>query len=252
MPIPFPFDFKKPDYVQVFDWRIERMRRIRQKPECLPALKQYYKDNPAQFIIDWGMTFDPRNVEVGLPTNIPFLLFPRQEEWVHGLIEHWRNRKPWLCEKTRAAGMSWLSIATMCTMALFNQGFIAGFGSRKEDLVDKKGDLDALLQKARWFLKLLPREFKGDWDEKKHTAHMRIDIPHTQSLIKGEAGDNIGRGGRLSISILDEAAFLQHPEAIEAALSQTTNCRIYISTPNGPANVFAQKRFSGKIDVFSF
>ncbi|EPI9177998.1 TerL protein, partial [Yersinia enterocolitica] len=65
MPIPFPFDFKNPDYMQVFEWRMERLQRIRQQPEMLPVMKTFYKDNPAQFIIDWGMTVDPRNVERG-------------------------------------------------------------------------------------------------------------------------------------------------------------------------------------------
>ncbi|EJW5163918.1 TerL protein, partial [Salmonella enterica] len=56
MPLPFPFDFKNPDYVQVFEWRMERLQRIRKTPETLPALRQFYRTNPAQFIIDWGMT----------------------------------------------------------------------------------------------------------------------------------------------------------------------------------------------------
>ncbi len=30
MPLPFPFDFKKLDYVQVFEWRAERPQRLRE------------------------------------------------------------------------------------------------------------------------------------------------------------------------------------------------------------------------------
>lgn len=52
MPIPFPFDFKKPDYVQVFEWRVERLARIRKDPSVLPALRTFYREHPAQFIID--------------------------------------------------------------------------------------------------------------------------------------------------------------------------------------------------------
>ncbi|HGJ5879128.1 MAG TPA: TerL protein, partial [Arsenophonus nasoniae] len=80
MPLPFPFDFKKPDYVQVFEWRAERLKRLRDQPENLKPLTRFYKENPAQFIIDWGMTTDPRNIDYGLPVTIPFLLFPKQEE----------------------------------------------------------------------------------------------------------------------------------------------------------------------------
>lgn len=51
---------------------MERLQRIRQNPEILPVLKQFYRTNPAQFIIDWGMTTDPRNIDYGLPVTIPF------------------------------------------------------------------------------------------------------------------------------------------------------------------------------------
>ncbi len=54
MPLPFPFDFKKPDYFKVFEWRDERLQRLRQQPESFKRLTRFYKDNPAQFIIDWA------------------------------------------------------------------------------------------------------------------------------------------------------------------------------------------------------
>lgn len=252
MPIPFPFDFKNPDYIQVYEWRLERLNRIRKDPAIIPNLFEFYKNNPAQFIIDWGMTFDPRNVERNLPTTLPFLLFPKQEEWVEWFAKRWRNREPGLVEKSRELGLSWLTASVAVTYCLFNEGFVVGFGSRKEDYVDKNGDYDSLFEKARMFISLLPKEFKGNWSKNKNTAHMRIDFPATGSLIKGEAGDNIGRGGRTSVYFVDEAAFLPRPQLVEASLSQTTNCRIDVSTPCGTGNPFAQKRHAGKISVFTF
>ena len=77
MPLPFQFDFKNPDYREIFDWRMDRLSKIRKDKRLLGHLKTYYRDNPAQFIIDWGVTFDPRNVEAGLPTLMPFFLFPK-------------------------------------------------------------------------------------------------------------------------------------------------------------------------------
>jgi hypothetical protein len=81
---------------------------------------------------------------------------------------------------------------------------------------------------------------------------MRLTFPRTGSTITGEAGDNIGRGDRASLYFVDEAAFLERPQLVEASLSQTTNCRIDISSANGLANPFAEKRHSGKFDVFTF
>lgn len=251
MPIPFPFDFKNPDYTAVFEWRLERLKRIKMYPEAMPGLRKYYKDNPAQFITDWGTTYDPRNVDRGLPALIPFVLFPKQEEFVHWFIERWKSREPGLADKSRDMGMSWLTVALACTVCLFTEGIAVGFGSRKEEYVDKIGDPKSLLYKARKFVGLLPPEFRGTWDPKRHAPHMRIHFPDTNSIISGEAGDGIGRGDRASFYIVDEAAFLPRPELVEASLSETTNCRIDISTPCGMNNPFARKRFNGKISTFS-
>lgn len=252
MPIPFPFDFRSPDYGQVFEWRAERLQRIRQAPGALAALRSFYRDNPAQFIIDWGMTFDPRNVERGLPAMIPFLLFPKQEEWVGWFMDRWKSQEPGITEKTRDMGMSWLTVGLAATVCLFHQGVVVGFGSRKEEYVDKIGSPKSLFWKAREFMRLLPAEFRGGWDANKHAPHMRIMFPGTDSVITGESGDGIGRGDRSSFYIVDESAFLERPQLVDASLSATTNCRQDISTPNGMGNSFAQRRHSGKIKVFTF
>ncbi|MDE9499326.1 TerL protein [Xenorhabdus bovienii] len=252
MPVPFPFDFRNPDYNAVFEWRMERLQRIRQNPSVLPMMRTFYRDNPGQFIIDWGMTVDPRNVERGLPSRIPFILFPRQEEWIAWFMECWRTQEPGITEKTRDMGISWLTIATASSICLFNRGVAAGFGSRKEEYVDKIGSPKSLFDKARNFINLLPAEFRGTWDIRKHAPHMRILFPDTDSVMTGEAGDGIGRGDRASFYFVDEAAFLERPELVDASLSATTNCRQDVSTPNGMANSFAQRRHSGNIDVFTF
>lgn len=252
MPIPFAFDFNNPDYAQVFEWRIERLQRIRQNPEQLPALKAFYKDNPAQFIIDWGVTYDPRNVERNLPSYIPFLLFPKQEEWIHWLLDGWKMQEPSITEKTRDMGMSWLMMGLSCSLGLHNNGLSVGVGSRKEEYVDQIGNPKGLFEKGRMFLSGLPPEFRGGWIREKHSPFKRIILPESNSVITGEAGDGIGRGDRTSLYFVDEAAFLERPQLVDASLSATTNSRNDISTPNGMSNSFAQRRHGGRIRVFTF
>lgn len=249
---PTGFDFKSPDYAAIFQQRAKRLAWIRANPKKLPELRRYYKDNIAQFITDWGLTFDPRNAERGLPSTIPFILFDRQAEWVDEFISAWKNQEPFLTEKTRDMGMSWLSVAVAATICLFYEGIVAGFGSRKEEYVDKIGAPKSLFYKMRMFLKYLPPEFRGGFDELKHAPHMRISIPSTGSYVAGESGDGIGRGDRSSFYFVDESAFLERPQLVEASLSQTTNCRVDISTPNGSDNPFAQKALGGKIRKFRF
>lgn len=252
MPIPFAFDFKKPDYRLVMEWRMERLARIRAEPSVLPALRTFYATNPAQFIIDWGQTFDPRNADVGMPSALPFLLFPKQEEWVHWFMDRWQRRERGLTEKSRDMGMSWLTVATASTLCLFRPGIVAGFGSRKEEYVDKIGDPKSLFWKAREFIANLPREFRGSWNRSTDAPHLRILFHDTGSAMTGEAGDNIGRGDRTSFYFVDEAAHIERPMLVEASLSATTNCRQDLSSVNGSANPFAEKRHSGKVKVFTF
>lgn len=238
----------------IIEARIERLRRIRADPKALSGLRVYYRDHIARFIDDWGVTADPRNALLSPPRAVvvPFVLFPKQIDWVDWVLERARLREPGLTEKSRDCGISWLAMATATSLCLFNRNLTIGFGSAKEDKLDRSGDPDCLFWKARTFLRHLPPEFRGSWDENKHSAHLRIAFPDTGSAIVGEAGDNIGRGGRQSITFLDEAAHIERSELIDASLASTTDCRIDMSSVNGMTNSFALRRHSGKISVFRF
>lgn len=246
-------NWQLPNYDAVYRERAERLENIRKSPEILPGLKEYYKTHPVEFINDWGMTFDPRNVEVGIPSTVPFLPFPKQAEFVLWLLERWQGREDGLTEKSRDMGISWLCVAFAVWMWLFYGGTVIGFGSRKEEYVDDSNDPKSLFWKARQFIDLLPPEFRpAGWNAKKHAPFMSISNPENGSSIVGEAGDNIGRGNRTSIYFKDESAYYERPEKIDAALSQTSNCKIDVSTVNGNGNPFYRKRHGGKIKVFTF
>lgn len=256
MPLPFAFDFKNPDYVAVFEYRVDTLRRIREAsaadPNVMPLLRTYYRDNVADFIDDWGVTFDPRNIPKKQPSLVPFILFPRQRDFVEWTIERWQRGEPGLVEKSRDMGISWLCVAIASSLGLMHEGLVAGFGSRKEEYVDKKDGPKSLFWKARQFIKYLPPEFRDGWSEDRHAPFMRINFPGTNSYLSGEAGDGIGRGDRTSIYFVDEAAHLERPDLIDASLSATTDCRIDVSSVNGMGNPFAEKRHGGKISVFVF
>ena len=253
MNLPDGWDWRNPDYEEIFRRRNQAIASLRANPGSVAGLKDHYRDHPVDFISHWGMTFDPRNAEIGLPTVVPFVLFPKQAEFVEWTIAKWRNREDGLAEKSRDMGVSWLCVAIAVWMWLYQPGVVVGFGSRKEEYVDKLGDPKSLFWKARQFIALLPPEFcPVGWNEAKYAPHMRILNPENGSAIVGEAGDNIGRGNRTSIYFKDESAFYERPEAIDAALSQTSNCKIDVSTPNGAGNPFYRKRHGGKIPVFTF
>lgn len=253
MTLPADFDWRAPDYTAVWASRVAKLEALRANPDKWDALRAFYKDHPVEFINDWGVTFDPRAADIGLPTTMPFLLFDKQAEFVRFVVACWRAREDWLCEKSRDMGVSWCCVAIAVWAWLFHDGTVVGFGSRKEEYVDAIGDPKSLFWKVRTFIDLLPNELKPRrYDARKHAPFMRVLNPETGAAIVGEAGDNIGRGARTSLYFKDEAAHFARPDMIDAALSQTSNCKGDVSTPNGEGNPFWQKRHGGKIKVFTF
>ena len=252
-------DWKNPDdeYRRVMADRARRLRWLRsgtpaERTARVDALKAYYADHVADFIDDWGVTVDPRVAAGGREPLMPFRLFPKQRELVSWLLERWRGSDNGIVEKSRDVGASWIAMCVGVTLCLFHRHMMIGIGSAKEDKLDRTGDPDTLMYKACMFLSYLPVEFTGGWSEKKNHAHLRLVFPDTDSSITGEAGDNIGRGGRKSIYFVDESAHVEHPELVDSALIANTDCRIDISSVYGMANSFAEKRHSGKYPVFTF
>lgn len=246
------FDFRQPDYMPVFHARVERLNWLRVNPDKVPALRLYYRTHISDFINDWGVTYDPRNVGTAVPAAMPFVLFPKQREWVDKVIEKWGKREPLITEKSRDAGVSWLAVAIGASICMLYDGAKIGYGSKLLNLVDSLGDPDSLFWKARFFIQNVPPEFRPGWDPRMHAPERRIMFPHSGSTMTGEGGDEIGRGGRTSLFFVDESAHLARPKKVDAALSATTMCRIDISSANGTANPFYQRRAGGKIEVFTF
>lgn len=242
------FDWRAPDYTAIFRARLERLSWLRDSPHLQPGIWSYYKDHPIDFINDWGVTIDPRNISAARPAYLPFILMPKQRELAAWVIERWQKSQSGIIEKSRDAGASFLAMALAVTLCIFNRDMMIGVGSAKEDKIDRSGDPDTLFYKLRVFLDNLPAEFRPRYD----TAHMRIAFTNGSS-ITGEAGDNIGRGGRKSIFFVDESAALARPLLVDAALIATTDCRIDISSVSldGMANHFAIRRHSGQVPVFT-
>jgi len=242
-------DFKNPDYLPIVNRRIERLLAIRKDKKKLAAAKVYYAANYADFISDWMVTYDPRKT----PSMVPFILWPKQREYIQWLSDRYAAKEDGLVEKSRDAGATFLNAAFAVCLWTFEPGSKVSFGSRKEALVDKIGDTDTIFEKIRIILRGLPKEFLPvGYNELKHATYMKVLNPQNGSTITGEAGDNIGRGGRSGLYIKDESSHYERPELIDAALSQNSDVKIDVSTPNGNGNPFYKKRFGGKIKVFIF
>lgn len=236
-----------PDYVKLFAWRQKQLQLFRSQPKLLEAALIYYESRPVEFINDWVDTYDPRNAGVpGKITRMPFIMFPRQVDLTRFLYACLEGEADGLIEKCRDAGATWLSVAVSVHLWRFYDGISIGWGSRKEQLVDKLGDMDSIFEKIRAVIRGLPPEFLPlGFSEKDHMTYMRVLNPQNGASITGEAGNNIGRGGRKRLYFKDESAHYERPDLIEAALGDNTRVQIDISSVNGTGNVFHRRREAG-------
>jgi hypothetical protein len=226
--------------------RNRRLAWLREDPLRFDAVKRYYADHIAQFIDDWGLTHDPRLLARGGSAIVPFKLWPKQWEMIEFMSQRYRNAEDGVITKGRDLGASWCAMTWLTSLALFHAGFTAIIGSALEAKIDLSGTTGTLMYKARSFLQNLPEEFRGGWNADKFSAHMRIWFPNGSS-ISGQAGLQIGRGERASCVVIDEHAFVEHAETVDAALMATSDVRLYISTVNGMDNLFAQKAHNNAI-----
>lgn len=241
-----------PDYTEIYRWRMHTLKAMRKKPKLVEGAMSYYAKRPVEFINHWVTTYDPRNAgkvdELGekVLSRMPFTLFKRQAEMVEFLVKLIKGETGGLIEKCRDIGATWVCAAFSVWLWLFWDGSAVGWGSRKEALVDKLGDPDSIFEKIRIIIRNLPPEFLPvGFDKKEHMPFMRIINPATGATITGEAGDNIGRGGRKLIYFKDESAHYERPDLIEASLADNTNVQVDISSVNGTNNIFFRRREAG-------
>lgn len=229
-------------------WRQRQVLLCKDSPALRLGLKEYYRTRPHEFIEHWCDTYDPRNIGTDQPAFMPFLLFRRQRDLVTFLYQCYSLENDGLVEKCRAAGATWICCAFSVWAWLFQGGVSIGWGSRKEQLVDKLGDPDSIFEKMRMLIRGLPSFMKpSGFSDKDHMPFMRIINPASGATITGEAGPNIGRGGRKKLFFKDEASHYEQAEKIEAALSATTRVQIDISSVNGTGNVFHKRRKAGEV-----
>ena len=239
-------------YAATLRERSRRLAKIRSGEISLSMLKAYYRKHIDAFIDDWGFAYTPDNVRRGLPAVIPLTLDPRQRAWVAFTYQNWLDGAYGGTEKSRDVGCSWLSVGFCVALCVLYDGMACGMGSYVGEKVDKSGDMGSLFEKARSFIELLPREFRAGYNARTCSIQRRLSFPNTGSSIIGEIGDNIGRGGRTGIYFVDEAAYLEHSQMVDAALSKNTKCRQDVSSVHGMLNTFAERMHDGISRKFTF
>jgi hypothetical protein len=192
------------------------------------------KRDIAYWFNNFCYTFDPRQD----PAVMPFNLYEVQEWFAEVLLGKMEKQEDFGLEKSRDVGASWEIALTFEYCWHFRDGWNFHIGSRKEEFVDKKGDISTLFEKIRFNLSympfwMMPKGFQDD----KHNLFMRLINPQNGNTITGESANaNFARGGRYRAVLFDEFPVWDQAEAAWTSASQSTKCRIPIGTPNGKHN----------------
>jgi hypothetical protein len=218
----------------------DRLKSLKEVNKYIELYSIPTAESCIDFINRFVFTYDPRKQE----QNIPFELFPKQEELIRWLWKLYIDKDKGAIDKARDVGATWCFLAFSVWMFLFQNRSINLY-SYKADAVDRKGDMNSLFGKVNFILKYLPAEMiKG-------VISTYMLIRRGDAAISGLCGDE-PRGGRASVLLKDESAFYEQAEKVEAALSEFADCIIDVSTHAGTNTIFYNKVTSGAIPIFIF
>lgn len=171
-------------------------------------------------------------------------LYPKQEESIRWFEQRSANKEDGHYAKSRDIGFTWMAGGYALHRWLYEDGYKANFGSRKAEYVDRIGDPDSIFEKIRMLYRalptwMLPRQMQDN--------SMLLINEERGSIIRGEAGDDMGRGGRSTDYFFDEFAFVERADSVDAASVANSDCRIFGSTVNGQGNLFYRKAHDGSL-----
>jgi hypothetical protein len=243
--------------------RARIMLECRKDPATAAAVYQRCKEDPVFFLETFGWVEHRQGIGQSA-TSVPVVLYPQQKEFVIYLTDILKKAAndetfAWneLIEKARMTAGTWTVLFVFMHMWCFhNASFLVL--SKKEDDVDREGDLDTPFEKIRFFLRkvpdfLLPEHF--NIDSRKCSKTMLIKAPNGGQISGDSSSSTATRQKRALAILLDEFAFCENDEAIWAAASGTVKVRICVSTPNGTNNKYYRLRWGKekeKVHITSF
>ena len=242
-----------------WEFRAQILSKARKDLKFQSAIRAIIKEDIFFWINAFCWIYDAKgdiHKKLGYDTShMLFRPFPYQVNYIKNVIRHIEAGKDLLTEKSRDMGGSWMIITIFQWYWQFGgSGNDFLIGSRKGELVDKLGILDALFPKIRYQLYRQPKWLMPlGFNEEIHDNFMRIINPETGSFLKGETINSyFGTSGRNKATMLDEFGKCDNTdESAWQSLSDVTNCRLPISSANGETNKFYRlvTQEDSKIDV---
>ncbi len=221
------------DFEQKLNRRLERLQAAEVNPIERMNLFVECREDFFYFLDMFGIVYEPRLSE---NPDIPFFIFPFQRDVAYRVIDAEIRGEDLLIEKTRDMGMTWLLIWYVLWKWLFTERWYGLIGSRKEEAVDDKTP-QSLFGKLRYGYYALPHWLRPDkFHKSENDLHMKLVNPNNQSYISGESANiNFGRQFRASFLLMDELFFWKFVRESWRSSTDTSPCRIAISTAKASA-----------------
>lgn len=241
----------KPDLDWWLDERERMLRACLTNPKVMQAFVEECHEDPLFWMRYTAWAYDPRKDARSIEE--PFIPWDFQEDFITYLYECLQRaqtdvlfRENIVVDKSRDMGASFCVLYAFQHLWQFSgSSFI--IGSRKEEEVDKIGDMDTPFEKLRFNIIrqpqfLMPPNF--DVNSKKFSKERLLSTKppgEGGAQIVGEsANENFGRGGRALAAFCDEFQKWEFDEESWRSLSGTVKVRIAVGTPDGPFNKFAK------------
>lgn len=169
---------------------------------------------------------------------LPFITWGWQDEEIEELNYLMLHGGKVQRRKSREIGMTWIVLGCGLNLWLFTPGVHGLLTSKKEELVDKKGNPDTLFYKLDFMRDRLPEWAIPTYERTdRHLKNL-----WNNDVIDGEATvENAGRCGRRTWSFSDEFQTVEHSvaAAMDRALSDTAACRIFVGTSEYRSHPFS-------------
>jgi len=230
-------------------WRRKLRQAANRDAGLRRTLTQACVQSPIFWLNAFGWTFLQKAVGEdgiersvkGSAVNIPFITWKVQDEAIQTIRHCIDNGENVLIDKSRDMGASWIGLSVFHWYWQFIPGCTFLEMSRNEKYVDQRGNMDTLFEKHRYLLRMQPAWMQPGVDDN----ILRIKNERNGNLIVGEStNQHAGQGARKTAVLLDEFARVREAEEIDLALTDTTACKVYNSTPQGPNTWFSKLKKS--------
>lgn len=220
----------------------------------------FARENPTWWFNTFLWLFEPRPMEtdagIGLPHVIPFITWPHQDPALESLFANMGTADIGMI-KSRGEGASWLVLMAFLHQWIYVPLSAFGLVSKDEKMTDSPDNPDSLMWKVDWEISRLPKWMVGAPEEdfsRRIATHSLRNLRNQSTIIGYSSTEDVARGGRKTAFLLDELAAFPRtgsPPADKAAMDSTqhvTECRILISTPQGPSGAYYES-MTGDSDI---